>query len=316
MLGDARFPAAFDRLVALLKGRQLACAIVGGDCRGEAMGRPETIPPVLELLRANDDRDPVLRHAAVMALVGANDVKQLLAAANDDSPAVRMGVLLALRRLENPAAARFLHDSDPLLVVEAARAVHDLPLNSAMPELAQLIDRPAAGDAEVRDALLRRVLNANFRLGAAEHAAAVARFAARPDAPDGMRIECGSEMLAAWSHPFESRDRVTDGYGVRWRPRSAEIAADAMRSSLGGIFAANDKVRQVAVKVAGQLGIKEVIPVLVQWAADVKRPAKVRTQAMIAARTTARRPGCPRPWPMRDCRRRSGRAERGAANAG
>ena len=86
-----------------------------------------------------------------------------------------MGALLALRRMENPAMARFLHDADPRLVLEAARAIHDLPINSAMPELASLIGERSittnafrdrlSTDFDGRDAMLRRVLNANFRFG-------------------------------------------------------------------------------------------------------------------------------------------------------
>jgi quinoprotein glucose dehydrogenase len=191
--------------------------------------------------------------------------------------------------LENPAIARFLHDSDPRLVLEAARAIHDLPLDAAMPELAQLITNASitstgtkdaiSKDFDGRDALLRRVLNANFRLGTADNAAAVARFAARSDAPEAMRIEA-LNMLADWAKP-SGHDRVINA----WRPlkpRAAEIAVAALRPALGGVFSGSNHLRQVAAKVAGQLGIKEVVPVLIEMAADTSRPAAVRVQAMAA----------------------------------
>ena len=63
------------------------------------------------------------------------------------SPAVRMGVLLALRRTDDPDVARFLNDADPLLVVEAARAINDVPIDAAMPKLAALVRRPGCPTA-------------------------------------------------------------------------------------------------------------------------------------------------------------------------
>ena len=92
-----------------------------------------------------------------------------------------MGVLLALRRLADPAVADFLNDREPSLVLEAARAINDVP-----------IDRgdAAAGGGQARPArvplpLLRRVANANFRLGEAQDARVPGR--ARGDGPTSAR---------------------------------------------------------------------------------------------------------------------------------
>ena len=141
VLGDDRYGDSFDKLLPLLKDNSLRVRHLAAISIGK-LGRPQAIGPVLAMLRDNDDKDTVVRHSGVMALVGSGDIGALLAAADDGSSAVRMSVLLALRRLENPAIAKFLHDSDPRLVLEAARAIHDLPLESAMPELAQLIGQP------------------------------------------------------------------------------------------------------------------------------------------------------------------------------
>ena len=97
---------------------------------------------------------------------------------HDDSAAARMGVLLALRRREDPAIAGFLSDPDPRLVLEAARAINDVPITAAFTSLAAVRLSSTAGLP-----LLRRVLNANFRLGGAEHAALLAESAARSDLP-------------------------------------------------------------------------------------------------------------------------------------
>ncbi len=238
------------------------------------VGDKKDVPAVLDMLRDNADKDGYLRHAGVMALVGSGAKDAWMAAADDPSPAVRMGVLLALRRTEDPDVARFLNDADPLLVVEAARAINDVPIDAAMPQLAALAPRP-----ELSDPLGFRVLNANFRLGGKENAEAVAAFASRADASETLRIEALRE-LADWTKP-SGRDRVM---GV-WRPldpRPAERAADAFRAQLGAIFSGPDKVRQAAVETAVKLGVKEVGPVLAETAADGKRPARSRVEALRA----------------------------------
>src|SRR5262249_42521772 len=148
------------------------------------------------------------------------------------SVAVRRAVLLAYRRRQSPEVARFLHDADRELVLEAARAINDVPIESALPKLASLI-----GGLDMSEPLSYRVLNANFRLGTVENARAVARFAARSDIKPELRVEALRE-LEAWAKP-PGRDRIM---GV-WRPlppRAKNIGADALRPALGGIFTGPD----------------------------------------------------------------------------
>ena len=45
---------------------------------------------------------------------------------------------MALRRLKSPELAAFLGDSDPLVIAEAARAIHDESVDAALPKLATL----------------------------------------------------------------------------------------------------------------------------------------------------------------------------------
>src|SRR6266496_1908834 len=136
------------------------------------LGRRESLPAIFAMLRQNADQDPYLRHAGVMALTWIGDLDALSAAAKESSPAVRMGALLAMRRLERTEIRLFLNDSDPAIVLEAARAINDQPIHGALLELAALIGRPPASEP-----LLRRVLNANFHLGTAAGAGALAAFA-------------------------------------------------------------------------------------------------------------------------------------------
>lgn len=234
------------------------------------------IEPLVALLAANDDRDPVLRHAAVMGLVGSSggSPEALLPFAKHSSVSARLGVVLALRRLGSEQVTHLLDDSDPRVVVEAARAIYDLPIPTALPKLAALINRGSQDDA-----LMRRVLAANFRLGTPETAQDIALYAARGTAPTTLRVEA-LDMLASWAQP-SSRDRVLG----MWRPiseRSAEPAADALRKNLAGAFKGSEAVRSKTGQVAAELGIKEVIPELHKLLADKSQLADTRANVLPA----------------------------------
>jgi quinoprotein glucose dehydrogenase len=268
--------AAYDKLLALLKDKKPRVRFFAALGLGK-LGRKGAVKPVLKLLADNADKDPYLRHAAVMTLARLKDEKALRAVARDGSPAVRLGVLLAWRRLGNPEVAQFLDDTDPKLVLEAARAINDVPIGAGLPRLAALIKRTGLSDP-----LLYRVLNAHFRLGKAENARAVAAFAARSDVPEALRV-AALHLVGEWAKP-SGRDKLV-GLWRPLKPRPEKEAADALRSALGGIFSGPDRVRQEGAKLAARFGIKEVGPVLFALVADTKRPVRVRVEALRALET-------------------------------
>ena len=181
-----------------------------------ALGRlapPQAPGALVELLRANANRDPFLRHAAVYGLYLLGDVAGVLAWADDPSPAVRMGVLLVLRRAADPRIDRYLRDPEPRLVVEAARAVYDLPIEDALPALAALAGTALPyrdDDPQTSHALHRRVLAASLRLGTADAALRIAAHAADPRNPRAMR-ELALDTLAQFARP-EPREPVHGMY--------------------------------------------------------------------------------------------------------
>jgi quinoprotein glucose dehydrogenase len=273
VIGEAGFKQAADDLVPLLKDSEPRVRFLAALAYSR-MGRAGRVAPVLELLRENADADPYIRHAAVMALARLPYVQELLAVRDDGSSAVRRGVLLAWRRRASADVAQFLSDQDPQLVEEAARAINDVPINEAFPELARL-----AGRRGLSAATQHRVVNANFRLGTTEGAQAVAAFAAGADASEAVRLDAVM-ALGDWGSP-SGRDRVM---GL-WRPlpkRDPTPAAAAFRERLGGIFAGPERVRQAATKVAVQLEVKEVGPVLMKLLAENDRPAQTRSDALEA----------------------------------
>ena len=119
-----------------------------------------------------------------------------------------------------PAIAQFLNDGDSSLVAEAARAINDEPIEAAQFALADLLGTPGLDDNT-----LRRSMNARYRRGFADDAAAVARIAAGADYSAAVRT-VAAQLLATWNKP-QNLDTVTG----RWRPlHSREVA----RTGAGG----------------------------------------------------------------------------------
>jgi quinoprotein glucose dehydrogenase len=243
-------------------------------------GEQAFFAPLFDLLKTNNDKDPYLRHAAVMGLVHATrnpaDLWNAwtLAKAKFDLPAVRVGVLLALRKLGSEKVAEFLTDAEPRIVAEAARAVYDERLISSYPALAKLTDSSAQPDA-----VAYRALAANFRLGTPEAAARVARFAGRAGEADHARA-FALKLLGDWPSP-PRRDPVT-GITMDLGKRDAKVAADALRAVGVGVFAGSDVVRREAAQTAVKLGVKEFGPTMAALVKDAKQPAGLRVEALYA----------------------------------
>ena len=265
LVGDLRHLPAAEPLVKRLTDESLRVRLFAAISLGK-LKHQAALPAVITMLRDNNDADPWLRHAGVMALVGMEDRAALLVYAKDTSPAVRLAVLLALRHLVSEPQRSWPTDSAPLapalrgegpgvrgssastqpvvtrppftpirpfqpnpddvtpfvqllqddqwpLVAEAARAINDLPLEAGFPALASLALKPdATPSGSVPEALVRRVINANFRLGGAEHARRVVSFIVDPRWSLAIRREALASLID-WDAP-SPRDRV-NGF---WRP--------------------------------------------------------------------------------------------------
>jgi quinoprotein glucose dehydrogenase len=232
------------------------------------------IEPITQMLADNDNRDPALRHAGIMALTSIADSQALVGLVGAPSANVRRAVVVALRNQGVGSVSRFLIDGDARVVAEAARAIHDSPITDGMPALAALIVRPLQDEQ-----VIRRVLNANFRLGTPENANALARYAGLSSAPEAMRLEALS-MLGDWESPDE-RDRVLND----WRPlpsRDANVAKDALQANLASILSGSEQVRSAAISLAAEMGLNEVTPLLARRLDDTSLAADTRAVALRA----------------------------------
>ena len=280
VLGDCRYPEAFKPLSRLLaKSHSARVQFFAAQSLGK-LGRKGAVEPLVALLRQNRDEDPLLRHAAVHAWASLGDPTGVKRFAGDASASVRMGALLVMRRRQMPELAAFLSDTDPLIVVETARAINDAPMNDLMPQLAALADvRNLPVTEETREALWRRIVNANLRLGGAANAKALAHVAAR-DLPDTVREEA-LLRLAEWARP-SNRDALT---GL-WRPlRERDVSLAKIPAQDAVIHLSRDhaaSVRVAALRLAGRYELQETAAPLRTMAADTSLDGVTRVEAFKA----------------------------------
>ncbi|WP_160164521.1 PVC-type heme-binding CxxCH protein [Pedosphaera parvula] len=286
-LGEFCLSGAYSGLVKLLKDASPRVQFFAANGLGK-MKNKQAIGAIKDFLRRNEDHDAYLTHAGMMALLSIGDVDAILASGHDKSAAVRRVALLCMRRLENPEISMFLQDSEKRLVVEAARAINDVPINGGMPELAAILGSKHSNlwshasiqqqyDADTKvgksvnatsdwrhtlpsEQLLLRAINANFRLGQPEHAKILADFADRNDSPDSMRV-AALEALSDWAAP-QSLDRVM---GL-WRPlpaREKSVAQNAVRPYLFNLLQTkNEKVLVAVAHCAANLKLDEASIIL------------------------------------------------------
>ncbi len=279
ILGDGRDASSADALVAALRDENARVKFFAAQSLGK-LNHAAAAPALIAALRANDDQDEYLRHALVSGLVGGNNVTALTAAMASDSRAVRLGVLLAFRRLQSPLAAKFLRDADPFIVREAALAINDAPIVAAYPQLAALLS--TAGTA-VDEAVLFRAINAHFRLGQPDSAAALAAYAANTAAPTKLRAEAVAQ-LAQWPTP-PARDRLVGNF----RPlapavRETSVASAALLPILPGLLDAKtpSDIQAAVLRAVESLEIKSAADTLFAVVKDNAQPAANRAAALRA----------------------------------
>jgi quinoprotein glucose dehydrogenase len=273
VLGDARVEAAAARLIELLADESARVRYFAAIALGR-IGAADAVEPLLAMLTTNNDADPVLRHAGIFGLAGASSADELVDDFRRRSPAVRRAIVVALRRQHSPRVAELLGGSDPLIVLEAARAIHDEPIRAATEALALLIERPTQSDP-----LMRRVLAANNRLGDAAGARRLAQYAAQAGGLMDRRRE-SLDLLAGWATP-SNRDSVLG----MWRPlapRDAQVARAALQSALPALLSSDEPIRAQAATVAAKLGIQEVGPALVELFNSAKQSGRSRADALVA----------------------------------
>lgn len=277
VLGDRGANDAAPTLIAALKDESNRVKFFAAQSLGK-LKRAEAAPALIEALRANGDQDNYLRHALVMGLVGGKNREVLAQAAGDESRAVRLGVLLAYRRLGEGDIARFLKDPDRLLVCEAALAINDAPVPSALPALAAMT---AQGVDDSR--VMMRAINAHFRLGTAADATALAEYAARAEVPAKFRAEALTQ-LALWPRP-PARDRIVGVFRpLPEKTRDAAPAREALAKVVASVLTveSGETVQAAAIASIETLHVSAAGDALLEVVRDAKQPGDTRAAALTA----------------------------------
>ena len=273
VIGDHQHQALAGRLPKFLRDDSARVQFFAAQSLGK-LGDPSVAPALLNLLRRNNNEDKYLRHVAIHALSRLAPLDALRTAETDKSAAVRLGVLLTYRKLQNTRAAHFLQDSDGFIVREAALAINDAPINDAMPALAAML---GSGDLE-DEALQNRIINARHRLGRPEDAVALAAYAARNDVPREFRREALAQ-LADWSEPFQ-RDRLVGVY----RPldvRDSGPAVAALESQLDTLLSGSRFfVKRAVLGAIRKLKLTAATPRVHALLASAEEDGEVRAEAL------------------------------------
>lgn len=255
-LGDIRYKEAGSALVPVLKDTASRARFFAAEALGRIQYAP-AVQPLIAFLEANNDEDAYQRHAGALALSRIGQAEPLIALANSPSRALRIAAVVALRKMSHPGLAAFLHDKDEFVVTETARAINDdLSVKEALPALANLLTSTTFKN----EALIRRVINANLRVGndSAQHN--LVSYAQKAANPAPMRAEA-IDALSVWAKPS-----VLDRVDGRLRGEVKRNPASVVNLSTAPLTALlKDKelpVRISAARAIGKLQIKQAGPQL------------------------------------------------------
>jgi quinoprotein glucose dehydrogenase len=284
VLADSRTPTAGEALLAVLSdesARVKAFAAIGvGKC-----GNVPALVRLLEILAGNDNKDVFLRHACVQGIWYLNEREKILKEVKNESAAVRLGVLLALRKLNDPRVKYFLNDTDETVRFEAIRAINDLDLLTALPDLADQVKGYASAEAELRlpsdhrDWIIQtRLINANFRVGGNDNAANLLAYAAQTKLPAMLR-EQALLAIEEWKKP--NPVDATNGYYRPLAPESRDDISAAVKEGLPAVFAgAEGGLVGLATRIALAYGIDAPEELLVAQIRDSKAAITSRISSL------------------------------------
>lgn len=239
------------------------------------IGNDDDVASVVAMLVENADQDPILRHGGIMALNGilvrngSPDLSAVAKLGDHPSRSVRIALCVALRkiltsnaeglyphhRLATDLVGKLLDDSDPQIVLESARVIHDVDVKSQLTALAKLIER--VDQYADSDALIRRIISANARVGAQVNAKSLAEFAANESFDPERRIEAVN-VLGDWASP-PARDLVLRD----WRPldqkqRNVLDARNALQAAFAVLTSGPDALTSAAIMAAGNLNLTSI----------------------------------------------------------
>jgi putative heme-binding domain-containing protein len=278
MLGDVRYEAAGEAVTKALSDESIRVRMTAA----EAISRIKYAPAkeqLVKLLRDNADKDLYIRHAASYALAMIGDADYLVNLKDDPSTSVRLAAVVALRRMENAGVKNFLSDKNELVVTEAARAINDdNSIEGAIEDLAAILNTIPFSNEPV----IRRAINANFRLGQNANIDNLLAYSAKKSNPPAMRAEALA-ALSTWKKP-SVLDRV-DGRNRGLTPRDPSYVISQLDSKVESLLNENAKEIQIAsVNIIERLEMKEKADLLKNLY-DKTKDSEVKIKALVGLTT-------------------------------
>lgn len=278
VMGDAKSMAVYGaKLVPLLKDVQIRVQFHTAIAIGKLKVENAT-SMLVALAKQNADKDAFLRHAIVTGLAGSSTSEALIKEAKNESRAVRLACALALRRRMDMGIASYLHDKDDGVASEAARGIHD---DESVSEALNTLAESLADNRVWPEAVSRRAINANFRLGGSTEIARLVTYALNSKAPLPLREEA-LNLVKLWITP-PPLDRL-DGRAraIRLYPtRSADAVAKAVLPVVTKLMALPEKeLKTLAVQILTTYKLPMEAPVAVAAVMEKSAPVEVRLEAL------------------------------------
>lgn len=272
VLGYDRFQSALDPLIIALNDVEPRVCYHAAIALGK-IGDSKAFYPLIQSIKLNADRDPVLRNAFVAGLAGIADMEKMEQTVNDPNFSVRLATLLTYRRLKSENVQRFLDDPDLFIKVEAARAVNDVPIPSAARRLAASLNQPILSNAYVH-----RALAACNMLGTLDDMRMVVQFAIRPDVDPSFRVEA-IRLLTDWTNPDVFN--IVDGTRQNIEHRSHSIDYSFIRRNIPAMIRnRTDATSQATISLIESMGVIDEGESLEQLAGDENLSIQTRCNAL------------------------------------
>lgn len=275
VLGDAHIAEAGPLLIPMLSSKNPRSQFFGAQALGRIKHK-EAVAALLEMIKANNDEDVYLRHAAVLALSRIGEVEPIVALADNSNKSLRIAAVLILRRMQNEKVSLFLQDKDEYIATEAARAINDdLSVPAALPALAATLNEKRF----TSEPMLRRAINAALRVGGEQQLDDLIAFAKRTDVNEEIRAEALA-TLGTWASP-SVMDRVDGRYrGVI--ERNPAVVKAKIQPIISSLLQDNDaSILIAASQMLTNLGVTENNAALAKILETHKDP-KVRAAMLVA----------------------------------
>ncbi|MDB6076887.1 MAG: hypothetical protein JWO82_634, partial [Akkermansiaceae bacterium] len=205
------------------------------------------LPQIWTMLEKNED--PYLRHAGAYAMALMAKPEQIIALKDYEDASVRMTAVVALRRLKDEGVAAFINDSEPEIVDEVIRAIHDESIEKSRWVVAEQLE------SEVKERpimMWRRLLHSAFRLGDEENLKRVIDFVVQGKGSEAAQLEA-LRLLGEWAAPHQVDQSL--GHLAPLPARDPKPIAAVLNTRLAELIKLKGKLLEPALALVNKYGL-------------------------------------------------------------